>query len=79
MFEKFAGVEGSFFGVNEERGTTLQFMWRKNGKLDVDVPVNKKNGSYTKIASFAECRALLAALRSEIQPDELADQKFRGW
>jgi hypothetical protein len=78
-FENLSDSEGCFFGLIDESGNIVQFMWNADHSLTVDIPRPAQGGSLKKQASFDECLALLASFGNGIHVNRIPGLTFEAW
>ena len=78
-FDALSRVEGNFLGVVRDDGELLQFVWNGDGTLDVNAPRPAWNGSFTRRASFAECRGLIESFAAGLAVEAIPGIRFDGW
>lgn len=69
----------NFIGIVDEQDVTLQFMVDDDGSIIVDLPVNDKNGSFTKSADLDACIAIVNAIGDGIVLDNIEGLSFKAW
>ncbi len=69
----------NFIGIIDKDENTLQFMAESNGKICIDLPIEKLKGSYSKYDSLQACLAMVEKLDGIINIDDISDLEFNYW
>ena len=79
-FESLPEIEGCFFGVIDEQDRVIQFIYNADGRLDVDIPLEERQGSLCKKGvSVDECRKLVIDCEKGVRIDAISGLEFQPW
>ena len=70
--------ENDFFGLIDDRGTTIQFM-RTGDNAWLEIPAPDQGGSYGKTIPIQEVREVIKSLPDPIDATAFGDLKFEAW
>ena len=70
--------DDDFFGLIDDRDTTLQFL-RNGDSIWMEIPIPDKKGSYGKYIPLAEAGPLIAALPPHIDLNDFSEMRFQSW
>ena len=78
LAEIFA-VPGSFIGVSDRHGNTIQFEVRSDTEVWLDIPLVQQGGSMRTRTSLAQARALISRDAEDLSSLDIVGLEFEAW
>jgi len=79
MAQQLLRGDGDFFGIIDERGTTLQFIMQGEDDVWMEIPMPSKGGSYGRVLPIENLETMLLSIEPPFLPSRIEGLNFQQW